>query len=61
MFADINPYKMKILLFVLTLATFVSCSSDNNFSKIHKGMKSAEVIALVGQPNTKQPMMMVEW
>ncbi len=52
---------MKFTPFFL-LALFVgACSSHNNFSKIQKSMKAAEVTSLLGQPDRKQPMAIVEW
>lgn len=52
--------KKLMLLFVLFIS-FSCQSSVNNFDKIKKGMKSSEVIKLVGNPKEKMPMFICEW
>ena len=45
--------KMKKLLLLSVVAMLFSCSKEADFTKIKVGMKSSEVIALVGEPKTK--------
>lgn len=52
--------KMKNFFFLL-FVLFVSCSSNKNFDRIKIGMKSSEVVKLVGSPKQKMPMIICDW
>jgi len=52
----------KVLLGVLVISLFVSCTDkQDHFSKIKIGMKSADVVKLVGAPMRKQEMGVSMW
>lgn len=50
---------MKKLLVILLL--FLASCQNSDFSLIKKGMKSSEVIKLVGNPKEKMPMFICDW
>jgi hypothetical protein len=51
-----------LVLLLLLLVTFTACNKNQSkFGQIKPGMKSKEVIALVGDPTSKTPMFTVEW
>jgi hypothetical protein len=46
----------------LLFLVITACHSENaNFTKIKTGMKSKDVISLVGEPESKTSMMVAEW
>ena len=53
---------MKKLLFITTISLTIGCSAKHDgFSKIKSGMKSKDVIKLVGSPPRKQPIGVSMW
>jgi hypothetical protein len=53
---------LKKSFFILAITIFTGCSvKHNDFEKIKTGMKSAEVVKLVGAPPRKQPMGVSMW
>jgi outer membrane protein assembly factor BamE (lipoprotein component of BamABCDE complex) len=48
----------KFIPFLLLLA---ACHSNKKFDQVKVGMHSKDVVALVGDPESKQQMMTVEW
>lgn len=52
--------KLITMIMILLTVTLISCSGQN-FNKVKKGMKSTEVIALVGQPKEIRSMWVVKW
>ena len=53
---------MKKLFFITTIFLAIGCSMKHDgFSKIKTGMKSADVIKLIGAPPRKQPIGVSMW
>lgn len=51
---------MKTFYSLLFILLFITCSSNNNFDKVKIGMKSSEVVSLIGSPKEKMPMFVYE-
>jgi hypothetical protein len=54
---------MKNLVFTALFGLFlVSCGHHSDINKVKKGMSDKEVVAIMGEPDKKQPMMMgITW
>lgn len=51
---------MKKLL-ILSLLGLSACNAGHDFNKVTLGMQSSQIIELVGEPETKSPILTGEW
>jgi len=47
--------------FIPILLLLAACHSNKKFDQVKVGMHSKDVVALVGEPESKNQMLMVEW
>jgi len=52
---------MRRLMAFIALVISLGCGNKQDFSVIRKGMKSSEVIRMVGTPMTRRPMQTSDW
>ena len=54
-------FMKKIILIGMVILSLSACSKKKPFDSIKKGMTKEKVSALIGEPEQKMPMFIMEW